>query len=110
MRLILAIFLALNIFLQTQSQSLVPLNFKDAVQNIHEHKKYHLFLKSKHQGSFLDAAQFDLNSFLQESFLNLNSEIEAFNLSLECSIQLDQLAEGLKEKKDWSIRGNFVKV
>ena len=99
---------------QQNDESLVPLNFVDAISKLNEHIIYQDNLNaSKHVKILNEFKKHSFNSLFTEPLQNIfeksDFEYESFrlklNVSRKCSIQLNEFVLALRQEKTWALKG-----
>lgn len=100
---------------QQSFESLVPLNFVDAINQINRHKIYKnkFFNSSNHVNYLNEFKKHSFDSLFTEPLKNLfeqtDLDYESFkfklNVSRKCSNQLNEFVVALRQEKIWALKG-----
>jgi len=102
---------------QQNVQSLVPLNFVDAIGKLNEHKiyqsnlnasKYIKILNELNKHSFDSFFKEPLHSLFEQTNLDENDSFgSGLNISKKCSRQLNEFLWALKQEEIWALQGSY---
>ena len=100
---------------QQSFESLVPLNFVDAINQINRHKVYqnNFFNSSNHVNILNEFKKHSFDSLFKEPLENIFQQTELdyesfkfkLNVSQKCSKQLNEFVGALRQEKIWALKG-----